>query len=206
MSETNFNFFEHEARAVDLVARMEEFATQVLQSGSDRILPPKEEAQLRLGLANLRPTFFHLATQILDPLRDADPALTSYGFEQLWELMRATFLIGAHGAVTESAAEFFRPRTVLETRQSTAADARKAQTKKAAREEAKLLEAVKAVAKHHNLRLSSGTEFAVSIVDDVRERLKDSVEYVARNNENRRWPNINAIRTAVRNYKKRVGG
>lgn len=121
-----------EFAAVDLMSRMERFGNEVLAPGSGRSLPHDEKVQLEFALRALRPTFDDLAKRIFDPLRLNDPAAASHGFGQLYELMRAAFLIGAHGAITESARDFFSPRIEKDVKNKQAALARLERSKKPA--------------------------------------------------------------------------
>jgi hypothetical protein len=157
-----------EASAIDLMTHMERFGSEVLAAGSGRTLPEEEREQLALALQRLRPTFNDLQTRIFDPLFEIDRTLRSRGLGLIYELMRASFLIGAHGAITEGAEVYFKPKIERDAELARAANARKKRSESP--QELALRKAI--VAARGNGPVEKPSKEADSIWNEVNSQLK----------------------------------
>jgi hypothetical protein len=190
MADKSSKLDQSEVAAVGLISGIEQFAFQVLAPNSRRAQTSEEREELEEAARDLRPAFNDIARTIIDPLRNESPSLLSFGFERIWILTRAAFLIGVHGAVTKSGEKFFA--------ENQATGARQARSRKLAKEQTVLLEAVGAVAKERGLRLSSGDKFANLVLEQVAMRLVNHPDYKTEKKGIQKRPTVNAIKTAVR--------
>jgi len=92
------------------------FADYLDKIGKGESLPSKvrvylsadnSEAELDVVTDRLHDSFEELAKWFIDPLKEGKPARAEYGYEKLWILMSAAYVIGQQRAVTPAAKKFF---------------------------------------------------------------------------------------------------
>jgi hypothetical protein len=178
--------------AVLLVSAIEMFGAQVLRGDSDRILPDQEGEQLRYAVSALRPAFNDLARSILDEIRSNDPALASSGFEHVWKLTRAAFMIGAHASITD-AAKLYSSR---EIGISKAARMREVASANAAMKRPFLRDAIQAEADEQRKNLNKGRGFAKLVRPGIVRRLLNDSQRTWEFDP-KGWPSVDLIKTVA---------
>jgi hypothetical protein len=76
-----------------------------------------DRAIMELGFKTLRPSFDELS-MVIEPMRDSTPNRLECGYEWIRQLMMAAYFVGAAGALTKSAREFFLAPINEERRQA----------------------------------------------------------------------------------------
>jgi hypothetical protein len=88
------------------IQHVEDVAAAALSDCNKPYLEGGERVEVEKALGRLRLSFDELAKWFVEPLRDSQPGKMQYGYEKLWALVSAAYLIGSRGTITDAGRKF----------------------------------------------------------------------------------------------------
>jgi hypothetical protein len=116
------------AGARDFLRTIKEYGQAALSPKAERIIHPENKDVLVRAMLRLEISFEELAKHFIEPNLPAKSHHAEYGYETIWELMQASFVIGSIARPTDPAKEFFKHEHAEEMRAAKGAKSAPAKT------------------------------------------------------------------------------